>query len=147
MIKLAQKSTVRTVDMDVQDPKSWLYARVIFWLFFRQLMNFEFPKYWDFNKILRVFGKCSWVTEKSFSFRKSLEDDCALGHLNLKMISMGTEMGVKLVKMNPWGLVPGHLVQNWWITMASKSAIFNLRFRHEINTKNEIWPLLYSKLF
>ena len=46
-------------------------------------------------------------------------------------------MGVKLVKMTPWGLVPGHLVQNWWITIAQKSAIFNLRFRHEIDTKNE----------
>ena len=30
-----------------------------------------------------------------------------------------------------------HFVQSGWISMASKLAIFNRRFRHEIDTKNE----------
>ena len=32
-------------------------------------------------------------------------------------------MGLKLLKVTPWGLVTGHLVQNWWISM----NIFQLR--------------------
>ena len=53
-----------------------------------------------------------------------------LGNLNLNWSprECTMHMVVELNKMTPWGLVPGHLDQNWWIANASKSAIFNWSF-------------------
>ena len=56
-----------------------------------------------------LWFKCPYLPSSAAVINGQL---CPIGHLNYKMISMGTELGVKLFKMTPRGLVPGHLVQN-----------------------------------